>query len=193
MAAADWDGQRAASGPIAADQLERHGFVHCCTREQIPEIAAWWLRGEAPLVAVAVDAGRAGDLRFERADLGRAYPHVYNPLPRQAVLAAHELPDTSVLPAELAEPPPMFAVSGRRDGAAVHAVWQAGRLVAGDDAVRAAAERLVASGASVPQFPGVSRPASLASAYDAFCVLAALLDEIESYRGDGFFEPGEFS
>ena len=88
-AARDWGIHADGDGPVATDQLERHGFVHCCTREQIVEVATWWLAGDAPLVAIEIDADRAGDVRFERADLGRQYPHVYNAIPRDAVTAVH--------------------------------------------------------------------------------------------------------
>jgi uncharacterized protein (DUF952 family) len=193
MSSAAWRDEASGDGPVATDQLERHGFVHCCTREQILEIAAWWLRDESPLVAVAVDVDRAGDVRFERADLGREYPHVYNALPREAVLAACNLPDTDPpsLPAELASPPPAFLVNGVRDGDTASAVWCDGRLVSGSRSLRADADALVERGEEIPQFPGVKTVASLATPYAAFCVLAALLDEIESYRGDGFFEMPE--
>ena len=194
LSAIAWKEQESGDGPVAADQLERHGFVHCCTREQILEIAAWWLRDESPLVVVAIDVDRAGDVRFERADLGREYPHVYNALPREAILAGYELPvsDPPVLPAALASPPPAFRVSGTRAGDTESAIWCDGQLVAGSASLRAPAEVLVEQGAEIPQFPGgVTTIANLDSPYAAFCVLAALLDEIESYRGDGFFEMPE--
>ena len=189
-----WHAEESTDGPVAVDQLERHGFVHCCTREQILEIAAWWLRDEAPLVVVAIDVDRAGDVRFERADLGREYPHVYNALPRGAILGAHDLPslDPPALPSELAWPPPAFRVTGRRGGDTASATWCDGRLLAGSRSLRAAAGALVEERAEIPQFPGgVTTIASLDSPYEAFCVLAALFDVIESYRGDGFFEMPE--
>ena len=189
MPAAEWGVEWESGGAVAAPQLEGHGFVHCCTREQILEVATWWLAGDAPLVAVEIDAGRAGDVRFERADLGREYPHVYNAIPRDAVVGAHALaaaPDGLELPAALADPAPMFEVAGTLDGRAVRARWQGGALVDGDADVLERAALKIEKGEDVLQFPEVTRPASVATAYDAFCLLAATLDEVRSYRGDGF-------
>ena len=192
LSAAAWAEEERAGGPVATDQLARHGFVHCCTREQILEISAWWLRDEAPLVVVAIDADRAGDVRFERADLGREYPHVYNALPREAIVGTYPLPEGEpCLPPALASPPPAFMVSGRRGGDTASATWCDGQFTSGSHALRAEAETLVQQGAEIPQFPGVMTIARLDTPYDAFCVLAALMDEIESYRGDGFFDPEE--
>ena len=188
MAATQWAQEADDEGPAATYQLTRHGFVHCCTREQIVEVASWWLAAEAPLVALEIDADEAGDLRFEEADLGRRYPHVYNAIPRPAVVGVHELVHVEggvELPLSLASPPPRFEVTGVLDGRDVCVGWSAGALD-GDPAAVAIATENVDSGAQVPQFPGVTRPAALTTAYDAFCVLVAVLDEITDYRGDGF-------
>ena len=192
LAASDWAADPG-SGPVAQAQYERHGFVHCCTREQILEVASWWLAGDAPLVAIEIDAGRAGDVRFERADLGREYPHVYNPVPREAVVGLHdiELSDSvraGGLPPRLASPPPAFVVAGSSDGRTVRVRWENGQL-SGDADVCARATLLVEKGEDVPQFPGVTRPASTTTPYDAFCLLAAVLDDVIGYQGDGFIEP----
>lgn len=191
LAATQWAAAADAGGPVAVEQFERHGFVHCCTREQIVEIAQWWLVGEAPLIALEVDADVAGDVRFERADLGRYYPHVYNPIPRAAALRAVDLPTdadgTVVLPPALAHPPPRFKVRGVFQGRPVEITWQGGALD-GDPDVVARASATISSGATVPQFPSIDKPAGTASPYEAFCLLVAVLDEVTEYRGDGFFE-----
>lgn len=191
MAAARFDEIDGRSTPIAEDQLARDGFVHCCTREQILEVANWWLTGEGRLVALAFDAAAAGDVRFEVADLGRRYPHVYNPLPRAALLAAYDLGAApEALPAPLADPPPGFLVAGRRQGSPVELAWLGGRLAGSTEAVLAA-RALADARAEVRQFPAVTTTAGFGSAYQAFCTFAAVLDEIDDYRGDTFFEPPE--
>ena len=179
VAAADWERERSAdSQSVAREHFERNGFVHCCTREQIDEIARWWLADEAPLIALEIDAGLAGDVRWERADLGRVYPHVYNPLPRAALVAERALQDT-------ATPPPSFLVEGRFAGRDVTVRWCDGALVDGDLDVIDAANALVASSTPIRQFPDVTAPASTASAYEAFCLIAAVLDDVVDYFGDG--------
>ena len=190
VAAQEWQREAGHSGPVARDQLERHGFVHCCTREQILEVASWWLTAEAPLIAIEIDAGRAGDVRFERADLGREYPHVYNAVPREAVVATHEVTSAAggalALPARLADPPPGFTVEGIAGGRPVRVRWCDRRFDADNTGVLGRLNEAVAKGVPVPQFPGVERAASAATPYDAFCVVAAALDEVTRYLGDGF-------
>ncbi|HEX7166731.1 MAG TPA: DUF952 domain-containing protein, partial [Acidimicrobiales bacterium] len=181
--------ERSGEGDVARDQLERHGFVHCCTREQLVEIATWWFSDAGPLVALEIDVDAAGDVRFERADNAREYPHVYNAIPRAAVAGAHPLtaPDGAVaLPPALADPPPSFEVVGRRDGRPVSVRWRAGAFVAGDPDLRRAAAEAIAKAAPVPQFPDVEGPASADTAYEAFCLVATLVDDVVLYAGDGF-------
>jgi uncharacterized protein (DUF952 family) len=191
MAASAWALQRATTGPPAADQFERHGFVHCCTREQILEIASWWLAADAPLVAIEIDASVAGDVRFERADRGREYPHIYNAIPRDAVVTVHNLNGDArsfALPRALSSPAAEFAVTGVVEGREARVRWRDGAFVEGDEEVITRASTLVDKGEDVPQFPGVTRPASTDTPYDAFCLLAAVLDEVTTYRGDGFID-----
>lgn len=192
MAAADWDAQCDAD-EVAAGQLERHGFVHCCTREQIVEIASWWLKDDAPLVVLEIDPDllAAHVVRFERPEgETREYPHVYGRLPRHAIVGWHRLARSTdgvfSLPPELAAPSPMFSVDGRLGGRPVRAVWQGGELVGGDPAFLAEVRDRVATEKPVTQFLDVNAPPSLATAYDAYSVLVDVLDEVSAYRGDGY-------
>jgi uncharacterized protein (DUF952 family) len=176
---------------VAREQFERHGFVHCCTREQLTEVASWWFVGEHELVALEVDADEVGsDVRYEPSPT-RWYPHIYAAIPTTAISATHDLPrldDASVpLPAALADPPPAFHFVGRRDGHEVRAVWRGGSLT-GDEDFLAAADRAITHHIPVPALGGVRAPASIATAYEAFCLLDLLADELVSYAGDGFFE-----
>ena len=65
------------------------GFIHCCTADQIAEVANRYFRGEADLVLLGIDPQRvAAEVRYE--DLtgrGIAYPHIYGPLDVAAVQA----------------------------------------------------------------------------------------------------------
>ena len=189
IAAASWRAQQDAA-EVATGQLARHGFIHCCTREQIVEIASWWLKDDAPLVALEIDHDRipAGTVRFERPEgETREYPHVYGPLPRDTIVDAHQLGTAPfALPTSLADPPPCFTIEGRLDGKDVRVTWQAGELVDAPPDLAARANVLVDKGAPVKQFLDVSGTASLASPYDAFSLLVELLDDITCYRGDGF-------
>lgn len=177
-----------ASPTFARDQLERHGFVHCCTREQLTEIAEWWFPDHDSLVALEIDAGAlTPEVRYEPSPT-RWYPHVYGALDCAAVTCAHPLPRESdgrvVLPAALAEPSPVYVLRGRM-GAAVREVTWRDDDVTGDPVLTAAARAAVDAKAPIEVFGGVVSPASLVGAYESFCVLASLVDEVVDYRGDG--------
>lgn len=164
--------------------------MHCCTRAQIVEIASWWLAGEAPLIALELDLDVLGDVRFERPEgEAREFPHLYAPIPRDAIVAAHDVPRGTngfSLPPAIASPPPAFEVIGHRSGQPCSARWQDGRLVSGDRSVIAAALELVAKQSPVERYLHVVGTASLATAYEAFAVLDTVFDEISVYRGDCF-------
>lgn len=68
------------------------GFVHCSSREQVPATARRFFADAGPLVVVALDESRLGAVRWEVASDGGAFPHVYGPLTRAAVVAVHDVP-----------------------------------------------------------------------------------------------------
>lgn len=195
MAADAWERDARAGrpeGPVAVEQFERHGFVHCCFREQLTEIATWWFDAGEALVALEIDAGRVGStLRLERSP-SRWYPHVYGPIPADTVVEAHRVPrsadGTAELPPVLRQPPPRFQLRGRLEPAGPEVVvrWAPNRLE-GDERWVASARAAVQAGRLVPVVGGVVVPATLARAYDSFALLDELAAELLGYEGDGFF------
>ncbi|HEX2020088.1 MAG TPA: DUF952 domain-containing protein [Aurantimonas sp.] len=72
---------------------EADGFIHFSTGGQVRETARRHFAGQRDLVLVAVDAGRLGPaLRWEVSRGGALFPHLYGPLPLDAVLRVEELP-----------------------------------------------------------------------------------------------------
>lgn len=82
------------------------GYIHFSTADQVRETAAKHFAGKSDLVLAAIQAellGRA--LRYEPSRGGALFPHLYAPLPLNAVLwvkplplggdGAHEFPDLS--------------------------------------------------------------------------------------------------
>lgn len=69
----------------------KDGFIHFSTAAQAPETAAKHFAGEAGLLLVAVDAG-ALDLEWEPSRGGDLFPHLYRPLPMNAVRRVDPLP-----------------------------------------------------------------------------------------------------
>lgn len=193
MGAEAWVAGRVAGGALSVEQFERHGFVHCCFREQLTEIATWWFDPADELVALKIDPScLRSELRFEPT-CSRWYPHIYGPIDSEAVVSADSVPRTvdgaAMLPESLRQPPPGFALTGRLEvgGPEVMVRWRPG-IMDGDPAWVAAAHAVVDSGRLVPVVGGVCVVADLHRAYESSALLVEVAYEIVRYDGDGFFE-----
>ena len=177
---------------VARDQFERHGFVHCCFREQLAETATWWFDPGDDLVALELDVARlSAEVRIE-ASPTRWYPHLFGPIDADAVVASHPLPrdgGSVYLPPSLATPPPGYRLTGIVEGSERSVCWRLGSPLAGDAAWRTRAEAAVAAGRTVELMGGIVVPATLDAPYESFAVLAEVTDDgaIVRYDGDGFF------
>ena len=70
---------------------EQDGYIHFSTAAQLVETAAKHFAGQDDLVLVAVDVVRLGDaLKWEPSRGGALFPHLYGPLPMEAVQQAVE-------------------------------------------------------------------------------------------------------
>lgn len=81
-----------AAGRFDGSPFDRDsGFVHCSSREQVGRVAAHLFAQEPTLVVTALDADALGEaVRWEEAD-GEPFPHVYAPLPVDAVVGVHRI------------------------------------------------------------------------------------------------------
>ncbi len=71
----------------------KDGFIHFSTAEQAEETASKHFNGRTDLVLIAVDAKKLGeDLRFEASRGGARFPHLYAPLPLDAIVSVKLLP-----------------------------------------------------------------------------------------------------
>jgi uncharacterized protein (DUF952 family) len=71
----------------------RDGFIHFSTASHVEESARKHRAGEEGLLLLAVDADRLGPaLRWEPSRGGQLFPHLYGPLPPDAVVWAQPLP-----------------------------------------------------------------------------------------------------
>lgn len=69
------------------------GFIHFSTADQVGETAARHFSGQDGLLLVAVDDGALGNrLVYEPSRGGALFPHLYGPLPLDAVLWQEALP-----------------------------------------------------------------------------------------------------
>lgn len=69
------------------------GFIHFSTAGQVAETAARHFAGTADLVLIAVEVGHLGPaLKWEPSRGGALFPHLYGPLPLEAVVWTKPLP-----------------------------------------------------------------------------------------------------
>ncbi len=69
------------------------GFIHFSTAGQVAETAAKHFAGQRDLVLLAVDSERLGPaLKYETSRGGALFPHLYGPMPLEAVVWAKPLP-----------------------------------------------------------------------------------------------------
>ena len=69
------------------------GFIHCSFEHQVQRTADLLYRGRADVVLLEIDADRlVAPVRVESLDGGEAFPHIYGPLNRDAVIRALPLP-----------------------------------------------------------------------------------------------------
>ena len=85
----------------------RDGFIHLSGPGQVARTSAKFFAGRADLILLTVNPDRLGGaLRWEASGGGTLFPHLYAPLPLEAVVASEPLrlgPDgRHILPAEFA-------------------------------------------------------------------------------------------
>lgn len=118
--AADWESvpeggvYRAGSGSGAGSSLDDVGFIHCSDRGTVHLPATNLYAGRADLLLLEIDTAGL-DVRWEaplpdETEHGPWFPHIYEPVPADAVVAVHEFrpePDgTFRLPEALTTPRP---------------------------------------------------------------------------------------
>jgi uncharacterized protein (DUF952 family) len=98
---AAWRAARATGVYLGSEVDLADGYVHLSTAEQVVETAARHFAGQTDLTMLTVDGDRLGEaLRFEPSRGGALFPHLYGPLPVDAVVA--ETPLASGLPVDRA-------------------------------------------------------------------------------------------
>ncbi|MCA9625852.1 MAG: DUF952 domain-containing protein [Myxococcales bacterium] len=88
LPASDW----ATTGDLYEPaSLAREGFIHLSTASQWPATLERWFAGQRDLLLLEIDtASLTAPLRYEEAH-GEAFPHLYGPLERAAVVKVHLL------------------------------------------------------------------------------------------------------
>jgi uncharacterized protein (DUF952 family) len=84
---AAWEAAQA-TGELRPESLTTEGFVHCSTRGQLAGTLARHFAGTGELLVLVLDVARVSSLlRWEESRPGEEYPHLYGPLPVDAVVS----------------------------------------------------------------------------------------------------------
>ena len=87
-----WEAARAEGLYTGSSDDARDGFIHFSTWPQLETTLQKHFAGREDLVLVAVDPARLGDaLKWEPSRGGALFPHLYAPLPVDAVLHVRPL------------------------------------------------------------------------------------------------------
>jgi uncharacterized protein (DUF952 family) len=80
-------------GVYTPSSLEKEGFIHCCTKEQVPFIQKNWFQGMTGLVLLEIIPEKlSAELRYEDSHgTGELFPHIYGPLNIEAVVNSRSL------------------------------------------------------------------------------------------------------
>jgi uncharacterized protein (DUF952 family) len=79
--------ERGRGGPYRADSLASEGFIHCSNADQVARSAKRFHADAPELFVLCLDADRLGPaLKDEAAANGELFPHVYGPIPPDAVV-----------------------------------------------------------------------------------------------------------
>ena len=102
----DWEAAFA-QGAYTAPSLQRSGFIHFSTPQQVTAVANVLFRGQSGLVLLCVNSDRlTAEVRYENLDRGtELFPHVYGPVNLNAVDQVVDFPPeadgTFKLPTEI--------------------------------------------------------------------------------------------
>ncbi|MEH2080165.1 MAG: DUF952 domain-containing protein [Nostoc sp.] len=73
-------------GIYRADSLDGEGFIHCSKSTQILKVAKRFFDNQKELVLLFIDSEKVqAEIRYEPAEIGELFPHVYGELNIDAV------------------------------------------------------------------------------------------------------------
>ncbi len=87
----DWN-RAMVDGVYRVDSLDSQGFIHMSEESQVSRVANSVFRGEEDLLLLYVDYEKVKDrVRWEgKGDHGEDFPHLYGPLPLEAIVRIEE-------------------------------------------------------------------------------------------------------
>ncbi len=80
-------------GAYHGDTLTTEGFIHCSTAPQVTRVANARFRGRKDLVLLCIRTDLLNpELRYDPAEAGELFPHIYGPLNVDAVVDVVDFP-----------------------------------------------------------------------------------------------------
>jgi uncharacterized protein (DUF952 family) len=103
LAGAAYDAAKSEGRLIGTADDLRDGFIHLSAAHQVEGTLSKHFAGQEDLLLLTVDAGKLGPaLKWEESRGGELFPHLYEPLPLEAIVAAEPLrlddDNTHILP-----------------------------------------------------------------------------------------------
>jgi uncharacterized protein (DUF952 family) len=90
----EWARAEAAGRYEGSEVDRRDGFVHFSGADQVAETARRYFADQVGLTLLTVDPDKVGgELRWEASRGGELFPHLYAPMPLDAVVAARPVPE----------------------------------------------------------------------------------------------------
>lgn len=88
---ADWKEQMSAQ-TFTSPSLAVEGFIHACSRDQIPGVLDRYFKSKTNLVVLEIDEHKLGsELKYEAGPTGESFPHIYGLIERDAITAVEVL------------------------------------------------------------------------------------------------------
>lgn len=79
-------------GNYISPSFETEGFIHLSTQKQVENTLKRYYSGKTGLVLLQIDAEKMKDnLKYELASNGEYFPHIYGPIPNEAIMIVEEI------------------------------------------------------------------------------------------------------
>jgi len=85
--ASEWTKQEAHLW-FVPNSLEREGFIHACTQEQLRGVLERYFTGKTQLLLMRIDETKlSATIKFERGATNEMFPHIFGPIERNAIIS----------------------------------------------------------------------------------------------------------
>lgn len=82
----EWNRQLGLSNFTPPD-FQHEGFIHCCTKEQLPGVLERYYNGVSGLLLLHLDESKlSSELKYESSTNNEKFPHLFGPINREAVV-----------------------------------------------------------------------------------------------------------